>query len=146
MSQPGRFRYEYQVTYFYVSDIGLHARRYTDRIEAYSVSLKSGQAISGAVFELVDGAGKTLAKAAADAQGHVIFEGSFANARIIRASRDKEMTVLALAEPALDLSEFDTGGHVSRPNNLFVYAGRNLYRPGETFNVSVLPRDLTAAC
>ncbi len=50
MSQPGRFRYEYQVTYFYVSDIGLHARRYSDRIEAYSVSLKSGTAISGAVF------------------------------------------------------------------------------------------------
>lgn len=142
MSQPGRFRYEYQVTYFYVSDIGLHARRYSDRVEAYSVSLKSGQAISGAVFELVDGAGKTLAKAAADGQGHVRFDGSFTNARVIRASRDKEMTVLALAEPALDLSEFDTGGHVSRPNNLFVYAGRNLYRPGETFNVSVLPRDL----
>ena len=142
MSQPGRFRYEYQVTYFYVSDIGLHARRYSDRVEAYSVSLKSGQAIPGAVFELVDGAGKTLAKAAADAQDHVRFDGSFTNARVIRASRDKEMTVLALAEPALDLSEFDTGGHVSRPNNLFVYAGRNLYRPGETFNVSVLPRDL----
>lgn len=142
MSQPGRFRYEYQVTYFYVSDIGLHARRYSDRVEAYSVSLKSGQAIPGAVFELVDGAGKTLAKAAADAQGHVRFDGSFTNARVIRASRDKEMTVLALGEPALDLSEFDTGGHVSRPNNLFVYAGRNLYRPGETFNVSVLPRDL----
>ncbi|WKK20512.1 alpha-2-macroglobulin [Achromobacter insolitus] len=142
MSQPGRFRYEYQVTYFYVSDIGLHARRYSDRIEAYSVSLKSGTAISGAVFELVDGAGKSLAKAAADGQGHVRFDGSFANARVIRTSRDKEMTVLALGEPALDLSEFDTGGHISRPNNLFVYAGRNLYRPGETFNVSVLPRDL----
>ncbi|WP_422841967.1 MG2 domain-containing protein, partial [Achromobacter xylosoxidans] len=142
MSQPGRFRYEYQVTYFYVSDIGLHARRYSDRIEAYSVSLKSGQAISGALFELVDGAGKVLAKAQADGQGHVRFDGSFTNARVIRASRDKEMTVLALAEPALDLSEFDTGGHISRPNNLFVYAGRNLYRPGETFHVSVLPRDL----
>ena len=150
MSQPGRFRYEYQVSYFYVSDIGLHARRYSDRIEAYSVSLKSGQAISGAVFELVDGAGKSLAKAAADGQGHVRFEGSFTNARLIRASRDKEMTVLALAEPALDLSEFDIGGHVSRPNNLFVYAGRNLYRPGETFHVGAAarpgrPRDAAVA-
>ena len=57
----------------------------------------------------------------------VRFDGTFTNARVIRASRDKEMTVLALAEPALDLSEFDTGGHISRPNNLFVYAGRNLY-------------------
>lgn len=142
MSQPGRFRYEYQVTYFYVSDIGLHARRYSDRIEAYSVSLKTGQAIVGAVFELVDGAGKSLAKAQADGQGHARFDGSFTNARVIRASRGQEMTVLALAEPALDLSEFDIGGHLSRPNNVFVYAGRNLYRPGESFHVSVLPRDL----
>ena len=141
MSQPGRFRYEYQVSYFYVSDIGLHARRYSDRIEAYSVSLKSGQAISGAVFELVDGAGKSLAKAAADGQGHVRFEGSFTNARLICASRDKEMTVLALAEPALDLSEFDIGGHVSRPTTCSSTPAAICTAPARP-SMSVLPRDL----
>lgn len=141
MSQPGRFRDEYQVTYFYVSDIGLHARRYEDRIEAFSVSLKTGQPISGDTVEVVDGAGKTLAKAAADAQGHVRFDGAFSKARVLRASRGKETTVLALADPALDLSEFDVEGHPSVNNNVFVYAGRDLYRPGETFNVSVLSRD-----
>ena len=61
MSQPAASAMKYQVSYFYVSDIGLHARR-CDRIEAYSVSLRAA-AISGAVFELVDGAGKSLAKA-----------------------------------------------------------------------------------
>jgi uncharacterized protein YfaS (alpha-2-macroglobulin family) len=141
MTQPGRFREEYQVTYFYVSDIGLHARNYDDRIEAFTVSLKTGQPISGDTVELVDGAGKTLAKAAADAQGHVRFDGSFANAKVIRASRGKEMTVLSLAEPALDLSEFEIDGLPTTHNNLFVYSGRDLYRPGETFQVSVLPRD-----
>ena len=70
MSQPGRFRCEYQVTVFLRQrHRPACARRYADRIEAYSVSLKSGTAISGAVFELVDGAGKSLAKAAADGQG-----------------------------------------------------------------------------
>nr|WP_231755432.1 alpha-2-macroglobulin [Bordetella sp. N] len=141
MSQPGHFREEYQTSYFYVSDIGLHARRYANRIEAYTVSLKEGQAISGDTVELIDASGKTLAKAAADAQGHVRFDGSFDKARVIRASRGKEMTVLALGDPALDLSEFDIGGLPSVDNNLFVYAGRDLYRPGETFNVSVLPRN-----
>jgi len=141
MSQPGRFRYEYQVTYFYVSDIGLMARRYSDRIEGYAVSLKSGQPIAGAAVELVDGAGKVLARAQSGADGHVGFAGGYAAARLVRASRGVETTVLALGEPALDLSEFDVGGHPSRNNNLFVYAGRNLYRPGETFTVSVLPRD-----
>ena len=141
MSQPGRFRYEYQVTYFYVSDIGLHTRRYTDRIEAYTVSLKSGQPVAEADVELVDGAGKVLARARADQAGHVRFDGDPARARLVRASRGDELTVLALGEPALDLSEYDIGGHPARDNNLFVYAGRNLYRPGETFQVSVLPRD-----
>ncbi|MFC4276841.1 alpha-2-macroglobulin family protein [Achromobacter aloeverae] len=141
MSQPGHFREEYQTTYFYVSDIGLHARRYANRIEAYTVSLKQGQAISGDTVELIDANGKTLAKAAADAQGHVRFDGSFDKARVIRASRGKEMTVLSLGDPALDLSEFDIQGLPSVDNNLFVYSGRDLYRPGETFNVSVLPRD-----
>lgn len=141
MSQPGHFREEYQTTYFYVSDIGLHARRYANRIEAYTVSLKQGQAISGDTVELIDANGKTLAKTAADAQGHVRFDGSFDKARVIRASRGKEMTVLSLGDPALDLSEFDIQGLPSVDNNLFVYAGRDLYRPGESFNVSVLPRD-----
>jgi uncharacterized protein YfaS (alpha-2-macroglobulin family) len=144
MSEPGRFRTEYQTTYFYVSDIGLHARRYADRIEAFSVSLRSGQPIAGDAVELLDGTGKVLAKATADAQGHVSFDGAYERSRVLRATRGKEMTVLSLAEPALDLSEFDVGGLPSVDNNLFVYAGRDLYRPGETVQISVLPRDADA--
>ena len=141
LSQPGRFKYEYQVTYFYVSDIGLHARRYPARIEAYTVSLKQGEPISGDLVEVLDDSGKVLAKAQADAGGHVRFDGDFANARVLRATRGKEMTVLSLREPALDLSEFDVAGLPAANTSLFVYAGRDLYRPGETFNVSGLPRD-----
>lgn len=142
MSEPGRFRYEYQVTYFYISDMGLHMRRYTDRIEAYTVSLKTGKPVKDAQVELVDAAGKVLAKATSDEGGHVRMDGDSSRARLIRAARGDELTMLSLAEPALDLSEYDVGGQPSRPNNLFVYSGRNLYRPGETFQVSVLPRDL----
>jgi uncharacterized protein YfaS (alpha-2-macroglobulin family) len=142
MSEPGRFRYEHQVTYFYVSDMGLHARHYTDRTEAYTISLKSGQPVPDVQVEVIDGAGKVLAKATSNKAGHVSFEGDTSSARVIRALRGGEMTMLSLGEPALDLSEYDIGGFFSRPNNLFVYSGRNLYRPGERFQVSVLPRDL----
>ena len=34
MSQPGRFRYDYQTTYFYVSDLGLHARLFDKSADA----------------------------------------------------------------------------------------------------------------
>ena len=45
MSQPGRFRYEYQTTYFYVSDLGLHARLFTDNADVYVSSLTDGKAV-----------------------------------------------------------------------------------------------------
>ena len=141
MTQPGRFQYESQVTYFYVSDIGLHARRYENAVDAFMVSLTSGQPQTDVDAELVDGTGRILARARSDATGHVHFDGRFESARLLRAVRGQEMTVLALGEPALDLSEFDVGGLPSTENKLFVYAGRNLYRPGETFSVSVLARD-----
>lgn len=141
MTQPGRFQYESQVTYFYVSDIGLHARRYENAIDAFVVSLTSGEPQKETTAELVDGTGRVLATARSDAMGHVHFDGRFETASVLRAVRGKEMTVLALGEPALDLSEFDVGGLPSTENKLFVYAGRNLYRPGETFSVSVLSRN-----
>ncbi|VCU71308.1 hypothetical protein PIGHUM_03389 [Pigmentiphaga humi] len=141
MSQPGRFRSEYQVTYFYVSDIGLHTRRYAGQIDAFATSLKSGKALGEAEFELLDGNARSLGKTKADSQGHGVFAGSFDAARVLVARRGAELSVVALAEPALDLSEFDVGGHPSRDNKLFVYAGRDLYRPGEQFDVSVLARD-----
>lgn len=141
MTQPGRFQYESQVTYFYVSDIGLHARRYENNIDAFMVSLTTGKPLSGVDVELVNETGGVIQKVRADDQGHARFEGRREGARLLRASRGNEMTVLALGEPALDLSEFDIGGLPATENNLFVYSGRNLYRPGETFSVSVLARD-----
>jgi uncharacterized protein YfaS (alpha-2-macroglobulin family) len=141
MTQPGRFRDEYQVTYFYVTDVGLHARRYPNQLDAFATSLKSGKAVGGVEFELLDGQAKSLGKAKADGQGHAVFTGDVDAARVLLGRRGNEMSVVALQEPALDLSEFDVGGYPSRNNKLFVYAGRDLYRPGERFDVSVLARN-----
>jgi hypothetical protein len=45
MSQPNRFRGDYQTTYFYVSDLGLHLRQYPSRgADAYVSSLTDGKA------------------------------------------------------------------------------------------------------
>jgi uncharacterized protein YfaS (alpha-2-macroglobulin family) len=45
MSQPNRFRGDYQTTYFYVSDLGLHLRQYPNRgADAYVSSLTDGKA------------------------------------------------------------------------------------------------------
>ncbi|HEY9110119.1 MAG TPA: alpha-2-macroglobulin [Roseateles sp.] len=146
MSQPGRFGWDYQVTHYYVTDIGLHLRRHAGQIDVFTTSLKSGKALSGIELSLVDGAGKALAQVQTDGDGHGVFTGINGKlgdqARAVLAKKGgNEMSVLSLRDAALDLSEFDATGHPSRSNKLFVYAGRDLYRPGESFNVSVLSRD-----
>ncbi len=141
MNPPGRFGWDYQATYFYVTDIGLHVRRHAAQTDVFTTSLKSGEALRGVELTLIDENGKSLAQASADGDGHAVLLGRIDKARAIVARRGKEISVLALRDPALDLSEFDVGGHPSRNQKLFVYAGRDLYRPGEQFTVSVLARD-----
>lgn len=142
MNQPGRFGWDFQVTHYYVTDIGLHLRRHAAQLDVFTTSLKSGGALSGVELSLVDEAGKALAQAQTDSEGHAVFTGSDkARAVLARRGGGKEMSVLSLNDAALDLSEFDATGHPSRSNKLFVYAGRDLYRPAESFQVSVLARD-----
>ncbi|MCY4745912.1 alpha-2-macroglobulin [Pelomonas sp. UHG3] len=141
MSQPGRFGWDYQVTHYYVTDIGLHLRRHAAQLDVFTTSLKNGRALGGIELSLVDETGQALAQAQTDGNGHAVFQGSSDKARAVLARQGREMSVLSLRDAALDLSEFDATGHPSRSNKLFVYAGRDLYRPGESFQVSVLSRD-----
>jgi uncharacterized protein YfaS (alpha-2-macroglobulin family) len=149
MSKPGRFGMDYQVTYFYVSDVGVHVRRYAKGLSAFATSLKSGDPMDGVRLELLDEHARSLARAQTDRDGIAHFADVPDEARVLLARRldlqgapGPEMTVLVLREPGLDLSEFDTSGHPSRNLKLFAYAGRDLYRPGEQFEVSALVRSV----
>jgi len=141
MSQPNRFRYDYQVTYFYVSDLGLGARLFAKGADAYVSSLTSGKAVSGVEVSWLDENAKVLARAATDGSGRAHFAERPTNAKLIVARQGQQVSMITLKEPALDLSEYDIGGLPGRPVSLFAYSGRNLYRPGENFEVSALARD-----
>lgn len=140
MSQPGRFNYEYQVTYFYVSDIGLHVRRQAKQTDVFTTSLESGKALSGIELQVLDANARVLVSGKVDGEGRATLENVPDTAELLLAKRGREMSMLVLREPGLDLSEFDIGGHLPRDAKLFAYAGRDLYRPGEKFDLSVLAR------
>ncbi|MEC5396511.1 alpha-2-macroglobulin family protein [Uliginosibacterium sp. H1] len=141
MSQPGRFGDNYQVTYFYVSDIGLHVRRQAKQMDVFTTSLKTGEAITGADIEVLDAEAKTIARGKVDGEGRATLAGVPDKAHVLLARRGKELSMIVLHEPGLDLSEFEIGGHLPRDAKLFLYAGRDLYRPGETFTASMLARN-----
>jgi uncharacterized protein YfaS (alpha-2-macroglobulin family) len=141
MNRPGRFDNDYQVTHFYVSDIGLQLQRQSEGLSVFVSSLKSGKALAGVRVELLDAHGRLKVAQDSDADGHARFERPPAEATLALARQGAQLTPLRLREAGLDLSEFDIGGHPSRSVRLFAYAGRDLYRPGEALTLSVLARD-----
>lgn len=141
MNQPNRFRDDYQVTYFYVSDLGLSTRSFAKGADAYVSSLIDGKAVSGVEVAWMDENAKVLARAETDSSGRANFAERPAAAKLVVARHGQQISMIALKEPALDLSEYDIAGLPGRPVRLFAYSGRNLYRPGEKFDLSVLARD-----
>jgi uncharacterized protein YfaS (alpha-2-macroglobulin family) len=141
MSQPGRFADSYQVSHFYVSDVGLQLQRQGGAMSAFATSLKSGKALSGVRVELLDQHARVRASGQTDGDGQARFASLPSDAVLVLARSGSQITPLRLQEPGLDLSEFDITGHASRSLRLFPYAGRDLYRPGERFMLSLLARD-----
>jgi len=141
MTQPGRFRYDSQATYFYVSDLGMHLRVFDKSTDVFVSSLVDGRGVRGVEISWLDAAGKILTRAETDGDGHAVFAESPKDGRVVMARRDKQVSVLALRAPALDLSEYDIVGGRYTPVRLFAYSGRDLYRPGESLDVSVLARN-----
>ncbi|HKU69545.1 MAG TPA: alpha-2-macroglobulin, partial [Burkholderiales bacterium] len=141
MSQPGRFRYEYQTTYFYVSDLGLHLRSFPAGADAFVSSLTDGKAVSGAEVAWLNHQGRVLGAKETDGDGRASFAERPKGAQVVIARKGGQMSLIALREPALDLSEYDVTGPPYKPTRLYAYSGRNLYRPGENFDVSVIARD-----
>ncbi|PYS52101.1 MAG: alpha-2-macroglobulin family protein [Acidobacteria bacterium] len=141
MTQPGRFRYDSQTTYFYISDLGMHLRVFDKGADAFVSSLVDGRAVRSVDISWLDGQGKMLTHAQTDGDGHALFAEWPREAKVVLARKDKQVSLLAMREPALDLSEYDIVGERSTSVRLFAYSGRNLYRPGESLDVSVLVRD-----
>lgn len=141
MNQPNRFRHDYQVSYFYVSDLGLSTRLFAKGADAYVSSLTTGKATSGVEISWLDENAKVVARAETDGNGRANFAERPATAKVVIARQGQQLSMITLKEPALDLSEYEVGGLPGRPVRLFAYSGRNLYRPAETFDVSVLARN-----
>ncbi len=141
MSEPGRFRYEHQVTWFSVSDIGLHVRTYGPALDVHASSLASGKPLREIEIQLADAHGKPLARATTDHNGLAAFPERPGAAVAVIARQREQLSLVSLREAALDLSEFDVSGVPYRPAQVFAYAGRDLYRPGEVFQLAALLRD-----
>lgn len=143
MKKAGDYDEEYQTTYFVVSDLGLHARMYKDKIGVQISSLTDGSAVAGVDLSLLDANDKELAKLETDANGQAHF-GSSAKASLLIAKKGDNISILPLNSPALDLSEFKVDGREQKAIETFIYSPRDIYRAGETITFSAILRNADA--
>ncbi len=146
MKTPGQYEYRQAVTYFIHSDIGVHIRRYPGKLNAYLRSLVSGKSLQGVNVSLLDKNGRQLIQMQSDDKGMAHFdiaqsENLLKKAHLLLARKNQQMSLVRLNSPALDLSEFNIGQHIQQQNEAFFYAPRDLYRPGERVDISLLLRD-----
>ncbi len=141
MSVPGQYRDNRQVSYFTVTDLGIHARVYSNQFDIYLSSIATGAAVSGATISLHDKNGRLLDSEDTTADGYANFGNVTSSAHYITATYGEHFSFLKLNGPALDLSEFKLGKKLQRKEEIFIYAPRDLYRPGEAIDFNALRRN-----
>jgi uncharacterized protein YfaS (alpha-2-macroglobulin family) len=155
MKQPNQFPNTWPTAFFFVTDLGLHARRYGDRVWVHAASLRSGKPLEGARVRAQGELGHALGEATTDAQGNAWLDvqpqGAVVNERgrvedsaellLLSAVHERDVALLPFNQPALDLSALPIVGRKQQPYDVYAWGSRDLYRPGEQVRVNLLLRD-----
>lgn len=141
LRRSGEFAYNVDTAMFFVSDLGLHARAQGERLWLHVASLATGEPQAGVAVEILDAKGRSLLGATTDAGGQVALDYRMKAEHVLVARRGRDVSYLSFRQPALDLSDFEVSGRAFQPQEAFAWSARDLYRPGETFQLSALLRD-----
>lgn len=131
-----------------LSDLGLIAKEGKDKMYVFTNSIKTAQAVSGVNVSLYSINNQLIGTAATNAEGvaeiaytQKDFPG-FKPAMVMAKTAD-DFNYLPFNNTRVNTSRFDVGGKRDNPTGLdaFVYAERDIYRPGEKINLAVVVRD-----
>ncbi|MDO9321601.1 MAG: alpha-2-macroglobulin family protein, partial [Pseudomonas sp.] len=114
MRQAGSYNYSTPATLFTLSDIGLSAHRYQQRLDVFTQALEGGKALAKVQLQLLDGEGRLLVEGQTDSAGHAELALP-AKAEVLLAQQGAQTSLLRLNGAALDLAEFDIAGPQSQP-------------------------------
>jgi uncharacterized protein YfaS (alpha-2-macroglobulin family) len=141
MKRAGTFNDEYETSFFFVSDIGLHTRAYAETLFVHAASLKSGAPLAGVELSVLDGKGESIVAGKTDGNGNAQLAYALKADQVLVARSGNDVSLLPFNQPALDLSDFAVAGRKQAWFDVFAWSDRDLYRPGETIALSALLRD-----
>lgn len=131
-----------------VSDLGMITKQGDDKIYVFTNSLKTADPVEGVNISVYAVNNQLIGTGTTDKEGvaavnysHNEYSG-FKPAMVIAKTAD-DFNYLPFGRSRVNTSRFDVGGKRNNPSGLdaYVYAERDVYRPGEKINFSVILRD-----
>ena len=148
MDSENRWRKDAKV--ISVSDIGLIAKRYKDGVMVFANSIRTTEPLAGVEVSLVSSNNQSLLVGTTNAEGIVKFEGASKAIegyypRMITAVKGQDFNYIDFSDTKVETSRFEVGGkhEYSHDYEAYMYADRNLFRPGEKAHLSAIVRDKT---
>lgn len=134
--------------YISLSDLGLIAKEGQDNIYVFTNSIKTADPVKGVNVSVYSTNNQLIGTGATDNDGVATIAYSkkdfsgFKPAMIIAKTGD-DFNYLPFNNTRVNTSRFDVGGKRNNPSGFdaFVYAERDVYRPGEKINFSAIIRD-----
>ena len=131
-----------------ISDIGLIVKEGKNSITVFANSLLTAQPLSDAGITFIGSNNQVTYTTKTNANGIATYEFSELAAPgfkpyLVTASYQSDYNFVSFKNTRVSTSRFEVGGNRENPAGLetFIYGDRNLYRPGETINISAIVRD-----
>ncbi len=130
------------------SDIGLIAKYSGTDLLVFANSIKTTASLANVSINLISNNNQILATAVTDAKGIATFvnlkdKTKDFSPRLISAEMGDDFNFIDLSATEVETSRYDVGGKMVSSDfyDTFIYSDRNIYRPGETANLSAIVRD-----
>ena len=146
--RDGDERWRYDSKFVSVSDIGIIAKRSYNGLIVWANSLATAEPMEGVDIKLVSSNNQTLLAGRTNSEGYVEFtgpreaiEGYYP--RMITAKKGEDFNFVDLKDTQIETSRYDVGGKYEYSNlyDTYIYADRNLFRPGEKAHLSAIVRN-----
>lgn len=132
-----------------ISDLGIMAKKSDDELLVFINSISDAIAVEGAEVSLLSSNNQVLLSAVTGVEGIVKFDGiadlvEGFSPRLITVEKGEDFNFIDLRETLIETSRFDVGAgarEFSAGYRVFMYSERDLYRPGETMNISAIVRN-----
>ncbi len=131
-----------------ISDIGLIVKEGKESITVFANSIKTAQPLSGVKLTFVGTNNQVATTMTTDGNGVAVYQSGELLApgfktMLVTAELEGDYNYLPFSRTRINTSRFDVGGKRENSAGIeaFIYGDRDIYRPGETINISAILRN-----